>query len=78
MPRKDMPRKDRPTDPVEIQRSIEEAIQDLVRKGWLSTPAKGDGLNGPAAMKSCGSLKFSARRSSELPGRAIAKRNEAR
>ena len=30
-----MARKDWPTDPAEIQRSIEEAIQDLVRKGLL-------------------------------------------
>ena len=30
-----MPRKDRPTDPAEIQRSIEEAIQELVRKGLV-------------------------------------------
>ena len=30
-----MRRKDWPTDPAEIQRSIEEAIQDLVRKGLL-------------------------------------------
>ena len=30
-----MARKDQPTDPVEIQHSIEEAIQDLVRKGLL-------------------------------------------
>jgi hypothetical protein len=34
MPRKDMPRKDRPAD-AEIQRSIEEAIQHLVRKGLV-------------------------------------------
>jgi hypothetical protein len=34
MPRKDMPRKDRPAD-AEIQRLIEEAIQDLVRKGLV-------------------------------------------
>jgi hypothetical protein len=32
MPRKDMPRKDRPADPAEIQQSVEEAIQDLVRE----------------------------------------------
>jgi hypothetical protein len=31
----DMARKDWPTDPAEIQRSIEEAIQHFVRKGWL-------------------------------------------
>ena len=31
----DMPRKDRPTDPAEIQRSIEEAIQELVTKGLV-------------------------------------------
>jgi hypothetical protein len=30
-----MARKDWPADPAEIQRSIEEAIQDLVRKGLL-------------------------------------------
>jgi hypothetical protein len=30
-----MARKDWPTDPAEIQRSIEEAIQDCVRKGLL-------------------------------------------
>jgi hypothetical protein len=30
-----MARKDRPTDPTEIQRSIEEAIQDFVRKGLV-------------------------------------------
>jgi hypothetical protein len=30
-----MPRKDWPTDPAEIQRSIEEAIQELVRKGLV-------------------------------------------
>jgi hypothetical protein len=30
-----MPRKDWPTDPAEIQRLIEEAIQDLVRKGLV-------------------------------------------
>jgi hypothetical protein len=30
-----MPRKDWPTDPAEIQRSIEEAIQKLVRKGLV-------------------------------------------
>jgi hypothetical protein len=30
-----MRRKDWPTDPAEIQRSIEEAIQEAVRKGWL-------------------------------------------
>jgi hypothetical protein len=30
-----MRRKDWPTDPTEIQRSIEEAIQEAVRKGWL-------------------------------------------
>jgi hypothetical protein len=30
-----MARKDWPTDPAEIQRSIEEAIQHFVRKGWL-------------------------------------------
>ena len=30
-----MPRKDRPTDPAEIQRSIEEGIQELVRKGLV-------------------------------------------
>jgi hypothetical protein len=30
-----MPRKDRPTDPAEIQRSIEEAIQELVSKGLV-------------------------------------------
>jgi predicted Zn-dependent protease len=30
-----MTRKDRPTDPTEIQRSIEEAIQDLVRMGLV-------------------------------------------
>ena len=34
MPRKDMPRKDRPAD-TEIQGLIEEAIQDLVRKGLV-------------------------------------------
>ncbi len=34
MPRKDMPRKDRPTD-AEILRLIEEAIQDLVREGLV-------------------------------------------
>jgi hypothetical protein len=34
MPRKDVPRKDRPAD-AEIQRLIEEAIQDLVRKGLV-------------------------------------------
>jgi len=31
----DMARKDWPTDPAEIQRSIEEAIQHFVKKGWL-------------------------------------------
>jgi hypothetical protein len=30
-----MPRKDWPTDPAEIQRSIEEAIQKLVRMGLV-------------------------------------------
>jgi hypothetical protein len=30
-----MTRKDWPTDPAEIRRSIEEAIQDLVRKGLV-------------------------------------------
>ena len=30
-----MARKDWPTDPAEIQRSIEAAIQHLVREGWL-------------------------------------------
>ena len=30
-----MARKDRPTDPVEIQLAIEGAIQDLVRKGLV-------------------------------------------
>src|ERR1019366_2891732 len=30
-----MRRKDWPTDPTEIQRSIEEAIPEAVRKGWL-------------------------------------------
>jgi hypothetical protein len=30
-----MARKDRATDPTEIQRSIEEAIQDFVRKGLV-------------------------------------------
>jgi hypothetical protein len=30
-----MAQKDWPTDPAEIQRSIEEAIQDCVRKGLL-------------------------------------------
>jgi len=30
-----MPRKDWPADPAEIQRSIEEAIQELVRKGLV-------------------------------------------
>src|SRR5712664_155882 len=30
-----MARKDPPTDPTEIQRSIEEAIQDLVRRGLV-------------------------------------------
>jgi hypothetical protein len=31
----DMAPKERPTDPAEIQLAIEEAIQDLVRKGLL-------------------------------------------
>ena len=31
----DMARKDRPTDPAEIQLAIEEAIQHFVRKGWI-------------------------------------------
>jgi len=31
----DMARKDWPTDPAELQRSIEEAIQHFVKKGWL-------------------------------------------
>ena len=30
-----MPRKDRPTDPAEIQLAIEAAIQELVRKGLV-------------------------------------------
>jgi len=30
-----MARKDRPTDPAEIQLAIEEAIQHFVRKGWI-------------------------------------------
>jgi hypothetical protein len=30
-----MRRKDWPTDPAEIRRSIDEAIQKLVRKGWI-------------------------------------------
>ena len=30
-----MRRKDWPTDPAEIRRSIDEAIQDLVRKGLV-------------------------------------------
>jgi hypothetical protein len=30
-----MARKDWPPDPAEIQHSIEEAIQQFVRKGWL-------------------------------------------
>jgi hypothetical protein len=34
-----MTRKDWPTDPTEIQRSIEEAIQDLVRMGLVVDPA---------------------------------------
>jgi hypothetical protein len=34
MPRKDMPREDRPTD-AELQRLLEEATQHFVRKGWL-------------------------------------------
>jgi hypothetical protein len=35
-----MARKDWPTDPAEIQRSIEEAIQDLVRKGLFDSGQK--------------------------------------
>ena len=49
-----MARKDRATDPTEIQRSIEEAIQDFVRKGLVVDSGQGGGLNGLADMKSRG------------------------
>ena len=35
-----MPRKDRPTDPEEIQLAIEAAIQELVRKGLIVDSGK--------------------------------------
>ena len=63
-----MARKDWPPDPAEIQHSIEEAIQQFVRKGWLVDLAKGNGLNGPDGMKSCGSRRSSARRCNEIHG----------
>jgi hypothetical protein len=60
-----MRRKDWPTDPAEIRRSIDEAIQDLVRKGLVVDSGQRIGQNGQAAMKPCGSLRSSARRSTE-------------
>ena len=39
-----MARKERPTDLAEIQLAIEEAIQDLVRKGLVVDSGQGDGL----------------------------------
>ena len=52
--------KKRPTDPAEIQLAIGEAIQDLVRKGLVV-----DSGQGRWSQKSCGSLRVSARRSTE-------------
>jgi len=58
-----MARKDRSEDPAEIQLAIEAAIQDFVAKGLVATPARGDGLNGLAGMKSSGNIRLPAKRS---------------
>jgi hypothetical protein len=61
----DRARKDKPTDQTQMLIEIRSAIQDLVRKGLVVDSGQGDGLNGLAATKSCGSLRFSARLSTE-------------
>jgi hypothetical protein len=73
-----MARKDWPTDQAEIQRSIEEAIQDLVRKGLAVDSGQRKWSQRTDSYEIVWESTVFGKTFHELPGRAVAKRNEAR
>jgi hypothetical protein len=73
-----MRRKDWPTDPAEIQRLIEEAIQDLARKGLVVDSGQRRWSQRTGRYEIVWESKIAGGRSTELSGRVVARRNVAR